>query len=175
MKEGNLKKGQPITFRIPSAIPPHTLQKLQQLKVEEKRNFSSRIAQFVMDGIDHTLVAKEEVITLPLPKELNETQRDWLKHEQSVALLGSVIYEITSNPVRAAQLFAFLNKEAEESSSIETEEYAAFSPVPKKHISGSEESLEQFTWTSPESFVETDKSMDDDEDPLREFLLQMNK
>ncbi len=44
MKEMGIKRGQPITFRLPSDTSDHTLQQLQQLKDVEKRNFSSKIA-----------------------------------------------------------------------------------------------------------------------------------
>src|SRR5690606_19153815 len=36
-------------------------------------------------------------------------QRNWLKHEHSEALLGSIIYQLLSDPVRAASLLASLN------------------------------------------------------------------
>ena len=44
-----IKRGQAITFRIPSNTPDYMLLQLQKLKETEKRNFSSKIAQFVIE------------------------------------------------------------------------------------------------------------------------------
>ncbi len=49
------------------------------------------------------------MITIPLPKKLTKAQRDWLKHEHSEALLGSIIYQLISDPVRSTSLLAYLN------------------------------------------------------------------
>ena len=47
-----------------------------------------------------------------MPKGLTKAQRDWLKHEHSEALLGSIVYQLLANPVRTASLFASLNSNA---------------------------------------------------------------
>lgn len=112
MKEAGLKRGQPITFRIPSDTSDHTLRHLQKMKEVERRNFSSKIAEFVIDGVNDSLLQHREVITIPLPKGLTKAQRDWLKHEHSEALLGSVVYQLMSDPIRTAALFASLNSNA---------------------------------------------------------------
>ena len=46
-----LQRGQAISFRIPSDTPDHILKHLQKLKETERRNFSSKIAEFVMEGV----------------------------------------------------------------------------------------------------------------------------
>ncbi|MDQ0244957.1 hypothetical protein J2S09_002528 [Bacillus fengqiuensis] len=112
MKETGMKRGQPITFRIPSDTPDHILKHLQRLKEIERRNFSSKIAEFVMSGVNDSLSKKRETITIPLPKGLNKAQRDWLKHEHSEALLGSIMYQLLSDPIRTASIFASLNSHA---------------------------------------------------------------
>ena len=112
MSETGLKRGQPITFRLPSDTSDHTLRQLQKLKEKERRNFSGRIAQFVIDGVNDTLTKQREAITIPLPKGLTKAQRDWLRHEHSEALLGSIVYQMISDRVRAASLFASLNSNA---------------------------------------------------------------
>ena len=83
-----IKRGQAITFRIPSNTPDYTLLQLQKLKETEKRNFSSKIAQFVLNGVGSDLHDDKELITLPLPHRLSKLQWDWLKHAHSEALLG---------------------------------------------------------------------------------------
>ena len=104
-----LQRGQAITFRLPSDTPDHILKQLQKLKEEEKRNFSSRIAEYVLDGVTQTIRRDNDAITVPLPKGLSKAQRDWLKHEHSEALLGNIVYQILSDPVRAASLLASFN------------------------------------------------------------------
>ena len=112
MSETGLKRGQPITFRLPSDTSDHTLRELQKLKEVERRNFSSKIAEFVIDGVNDSLLKHREAITIPLPKGLTKAQRDWLKHEHSEALLGSIVYQLMSDPIRTASLFASLNSNA---------------------------------------------------------------
>ena len=104
-----IKRGQAISFRVPSDTPDHLLKHLQKLKETERRNFSSRIAEFVMQGVGQSLSREREVISIPLPHKLTKHQRNWLKHEHSEALLGSIIYQLLSDPVRAASLLASLN------------------------------------------------------------------
>ncbi|ODG91856.1 MULTISPECIES: hypothetical protein [Bacillaceae] len=109
MKEKELTRGQPITFRIPSDTPDQIIKHLQQLKQSERRNFSSKIAEYVISGINDSLSKQRQTITIPLPKSLDKAQRDWLKHEHSEALLGSIVYQLLSNPIRTASLITSLN------------------------------------------------------------------
>ena len=48
-------RGQTISFRIPSDTPDHILKQLQRLKETERRNFSSKIAEFVIEGVSQFL------------------------------------------------------------------------------------------------------------------------
>lgn len=113
----DIKRGQAISFRVPSDTPDHLLKHLQKLKETERRNFSSKIAEFVMQGISSSFSREKETITIPLPQKLSKAQRDWLKHEHSEALLGSILFQLISDPVRATSLLASLN-----SKSIDIEE-----------------------------------------------------
>ena len=104
-----VKRGQAISFRVPSDTPDHLLKHLQNLKETERRNFSSKIAEFVMQGVGQSLSKEREVVSIPLPHKLTKAQRNWLKHEHSEALLGSIIYQLLTDPARAASLLASLN------------------------------------------------------------------
>jgi hypothetical protein len=104
-----VKRGQAISFRVPSDTPDHLLKHLQKLKETERRNFSSKIAEFVMQGVSQSLSREKEMISIPLPHSLTKAQRNWLKHEHSEALLGSIIYQLLTEPARAASLLATLN------------------------------------------------------------------
>ena len=112
-----IKRGQAISFRIPSDTPDHLLKHLQKLKESERRNFSSKMAEFVLQGVGQSFSKDRETITVPLPQKLSKSQRDWLKHEHSEALLGTIVYQLLMNPVRATALLASLN-----SSSIDIDE-----------------------------------------------------
>ncbi|WP_010677362.1 hypothetical protein [Bacillus timonensis] len=107
-----VKRGQAISFRVPSDTPDHLLKHLQKLKETERRNFSSKIAEFVLQGVGQSYSREREVISVPLPQSLSKSQRNWLKHEHSQALLGSIIYHLLADPVRATSLLASLNSKS---------------------------------------------------------------
>jgi hypothetical protein len=110
-KNGSLeiKRGQAITFRIPSDTSDHILKQLQKLKETEKRNFSSKIAEFALEGVGNTLSRERETISIPLPRQLSKEQRNWLKHSHSEALLGSIVYQLLVDPLRATSVLASLS------------------------------------------------------------------
>lgn len=113
MKKNNeINRGQTISFRIPSDTPDYILKELQRLKEIERRNFSSKIAEFVTKGVNEGTSKQQETITVPLPKSLTKAQRNWIKHEHSEALLGSIMYQLLNDPVRATSLLASLNSNA---------------------------------------------------------------
>lgn len=190
MKEAEIKRGQPVTFRIPSDTPEHILKLLQQLKKTERRNFSSKIAEFVMSGVSGSVSKKRETLTIPLPKGLSKAQRDWLKHEHSEALLGSIVYQLLSNPVRTASLFATLNSNALEiDDALYLQEEAAVSKeinwdTTDYSSSSSEEGvfiedddLDDFNWETAKKVetFEKEEEVEELEDLLGDFLAQMNK
>ncbi|KGP74109.1 hypothetical protein [Pontibacillus yanchengensis] len=112
MTQNGIQRGQAITFRIPSDTPDHILRQLQNLKETERRNFSSTIADYVIKGVSQSMAKERETISIPLPKQLNKAQRDWVKHEYSEALLGSILYQLISDPVRSSALLASFNSNA---------------------------------------------------------------
>lgn len=109
--QSGMKRGQTIAFRIPQDTPDHILKELSKLKEKEKRNFSAKIAGYVIQGVNQSLVKDKETITIPLPRKLTKVQHDWLKHEHSEAMLGSIVYELIQDPLRATSLFAALSKQ----------------------------------------------------------------
>ncbi|WP_080843751.1 hypothetical protein [Cytobacillus gottheilii] len=107
-----MKRGQSISFRIPSDTPDHIIKSLQKLRETERRNFSSKMAEFVINGVSTMSSSGRETIRIPLPRNLTKSQKDWLKHEHSEALLGSIIYQLINDPVRATTLLAALNSKS---------------------------------------------------------------
>lgn len=107
-----VKRGQAISFRIPSDTPDHLIKFLQKLKETERRNFSSKMAEFVMKGVSSYYANERETVTIPLPQKLTKAQRDWLKHEHSEALLGNILYQLISDPIRSASILASFNSKA---------------------------------------------------------------
>lgn len=121
-----IERGQSITFRVPSDTPDYLLKQLQALKDTERRNFSSKIAGFVLKGVNETFAAQRETVTIPLPKALTKEQKSWLKHEHSEALIGTILYQLLSDPVRATTLLASMNSR---SRSIDEALYLQETPV----------------------------------------------
>ncbi|WP_078429625.1 hypothetical protein [Alkalihalobacterium alkalinitrilicum] len=107
-----IQRGQAITFRLPSDTPEHIIKQLQKLKETERRNFSSKIAQFALEGVSNSLAKERETLTIPLPKPLSKEQRNWLKHSHSEAMLGSIVYQLLVDPMRATSILAALNSNA---------------------------------------------------------------
>ncbi|MDG5472582.1 hypothetical protein P6709_12570 [Jeotgalibacillus sp. ET6] len=105
-----IKRGQAITFRLPSDTPDHLIRELQKIKESERRNFSSKIAEFVLEGVGSQRQSKErETVSVPLPRALSKEQRSWIRHSHSEALLGNIIYQLLSDPVRATAILASMN------------------------------------------------------------------
>jgi hypothetical protein len=107
-----IQRGKAITFRLPSDTPDYIIKHLQKLKETERRNFSSTIAAFALEGVSNSLSKERETLTIPLPKQLSKEQRSWLKHSHSEALLGSIVYQLLTDPVRATSILASLNSNA---------------------------------------------------------------
>jgi hypothetical protein len=194
-----IQRGQPITFRLPSDTPDHILKQLQKLKETERRNFSSKMAEFVLEGVNNSLSKDKETITIPLPKPLNKEQRNWLRHSHSEALLGSIVYQLLADPVRATTVLASLNSNAldindalylQENETINRKEEPFtddFADEPKKspiisHEDDIEDDLMNFDWDKAKqehlSSVEEHQEIDEEEDIedlLGDFLAHMNK
>ncbi|MGD6816412.1 hypothetical protein ACQCVE_04945 [Metabacillus sp. 113a] len=184
-----IERGQAITFRVPSDTPDHLLKQLSKLKETEKRNFSSRIGEFVLKGVGESLSKEKQTLTIPLPRQLTKEQRNWLKHEHSEALLGSMIHQLLANPVRATALLASLNshtmdpdelilfeEQAASSASAPVENPMEEDPVPDI---GSDDDLEDFSFDQMQTQVrelESENEENDREDDLLgDFLSSMNK
>jgi len=194
MREIAMKRGQPITFRIPSDTPDHILKQLHKLKETERRNFSSKIASIVMDGVSNSLTKQRETLTIPLPKGLTKEQRDWLKHEHSEALLGNIVYQLLSDPVRAVSILASLNSHSleieealylqEETEGIDAVEVDTGNTIPnpgrrdhQASIKPMNDDLDDIDWGQIKLTEEHQAKEDEEveEDPLADFLAQMNK
>lgn len=198
-QETGIQRGQAITFRLPSDTPDHILQKPQRLKETERRNFSSKIAQFVLEGVSDSLGKERETVTIPLPKRLSKEQRNWLKHTHSEALLGNVVYHLLADPVRAASVLASLNSNAlsiEEALFLQEDEAGEAAEdhqtTPARNNEGQvlspqlnqvdkiDEDLENFDWNKvrEEQAATSDNEAEKEEssdDLLGDFLAQMNK
>ncbi|TGB02853.1 hypothetical protein [Halobacillus salinus] len=185
-----VERGQSITFRVPSDTPDHLLKQLTHLKETERRNFSSKIAQFVLEGVNQSLSREKETITVPLPKSLSKEQRNWIKHEHSEALIGSILYQLLMDPMRATSLLASLNSNtADIDEALYLQEEAASEEVDEPVIPDEPEeplftddsqdlddvsldSLQADLHSAQEDAVEED---DEDDDPLGDFLSRMNQ
>lgn len=191
-----IKRGQAISFRLPSDTPDHLVKQLQKIKETERRNFSSKIADFVMQGVSNSVKREKETITIPLPHKLSKSERDWIKHEHSEALLGSIVYQLLTNPVRATALLASLNSNAvdlNEALYLQEDNYEqevierelSIESLSEAAVTKDQESLaddiNSFSWedlkpTSPP--VEEEGKEDDENDLdslLGDFLAKMNK
>src|SRR5690606_35078105 len=194
-KAGTIKRGQAISFRVPSDTPDHLLKHLQTLKETERRNFSSKIAEFVLQGVGSSYTRERETITIPLPHRLSKSQRDWLKHEHSEALLGSIIYQLLKDPVRSTALLASLNSNSLDiNDALYLQEDKVEDPVEQiveekvlsseKELAATmdwqeeEDDLSNFTWERSEEDVDTDEQHVEKEesldDLLGDFLARMN-
>lgn len=188
-----ITRGKTIAFRIPSDTPDHVLKQLQKLKETERRNFSSRISEFVLQGVGQSIQKDRETITIPLPKNLSKMQRDWLKHEHSEALLGNIMYQLISNPVRTASLLTALNSNStdidqalylQEEQTNDEASLDRYHDIPAEPASSTndfdDDDLSQFDWDSAkrDEDVEKEESQSPEqemEDLLGDFLAHMNK
>ncbi len=187
-----IARGQSITFRVPSDAPDYALKQLQKLKETERRNFSSEIAQFVLKGVNEAYSKERESITITLPKQLTKEQKNWLKHEHSEALIGSILYQLLNDPIRATALLASLNSNA---SNIDDALYLQEIPV-KEAVLEEVQEVEVEVKQEFEQPIFDESDLDDldltdmlsdfrdqeeeapkpvEADPLADFLSNMNK
>ncbi|MCY9005152.1 hypothetical protein [Peribacillus frigoritolerans] len=172
-----IKRGQAITFRIPSDVSDYTLRQLQKLKETERRNFSSKIAEYVLDGVGQSTHQDREMIALPMPNKLSKSQRDWLKHSHSEAMLGTIMYHLLSDPLRATALLASLNNNV-----LSEELYGQAEPEEKEPMEVQEDlpkkDLDDFDWNLNEPSQQEEETEPEEEnldDLLGDFLDQMNQ
>ena len=170
----NIERGQTITFRIPSDTPEYLLRQLQQLKETERRNFSSKIASFVLKGVNDMSVKERETVTIPLPRSLTKEQKSWLKHEHSEALIGTILYQLLTDPMRATALLTSMNNS--------TDNIFKNMEEPQSYVSKQEE-VSRDDWNmddlnADELNIHGSAESDEDKeepDPLSDFFSSMNK
>ncbi|KAB2332419.1 hypothetical protein [Bacillus mesophilum] len=196
-----MKRGQSISFRIPSDTPDHIIKSLQKLRETERRNFSSKMAEFVINGVSTMSSSGRETIRIPMPRNLTKSQKDWLKHEHSEALLGSIVYQLINDPVRATTLLAALNskstdieealylqeaaasdKSAEEMSALpDTLEEELFQEQNDIMQGDSDDDFADFNWEDAKKDLEQERSVKSEEktedldELLGGFLAHMNR
>jgi hypothetical protein len=193
-----VERGQAITFRLPSDTPDHILRQLQTLKETERRNFSSKMAEYVLEGVGNSLSKERETVTIPLPKQLSKEQRNWLKHSHSEALLGSIVYQLLADPLRATSVLAALNSSSldidealylQEQDILSTSREQQKAPsVPEvteeKEVVNSpfsDNDLMNFDWNQARDEqaateeAEIEEEEEDADDLLGDFLAKMNK
>ncbi|UAL47332.1 hypothetical protein [Sutcliffiella horikoshii] len=182
-----IQRGQAISFRIPSDTPDHLIKHLQRLKETERRNFSSKIAEFVLQGVTSSHAREKETISIPLPKSLSKTQRDWLKHQHSEALLGNIVYQLLSDPVRATSILAAMNSNSTDiEQALYLQEETQYRPeqrVDEKMNDKdnlNDDDLDSFDWDTAlqeQASTEEEEELDveDVDKILGDFLSHMNK
>lgn len=179
MSKNSIERGQSITFRVPSDTPDYLLKQMQNLKETERRNFSSKIASFVLKGVNETFVREKETVTIPLPKQLTKEQRSWLKHEHSEALIGSILYHLLSDPMRATSLLAAMNSNT---SNIDEALYLQEEPMKKVEFEVEKEKereleidLDDFDLDGLDLHEEEIIEEAEEDDPLGDFFSKMNE
>ncbi|GAB3048851.1 hypothetical protein [Virgibacillus ainsalahensis] len=188
MANKSIERGQSITFRVPSDTPDYLLKQLQKLKDTERRNFSSQIAQFVLKGVNETYSREKETITIPLPKQLTREQKSWLKHEHSEALIGTILYQLLSDPMRATTLLASLNSNTtnidealylQETEPVVEQDNEEEPPEEvEEEIAAAQDNLDDVNMDILEDIHEQQEEPEEenvDEDPLADFFSSMNK
>ncbi|TDL31844.1 hypothetical protein E2R51_11525 [Jeotgalibacillus sp. S-D1] len=195
MSTNGIKKGQAITFRLPADTPDHIIRELQKLKETERRNFSSKIAEFVLEGIGSHQSKERETVSVPLPKPLSKEQRNWIRHSHSEALLGNIVYQLLSDPVRATAILASMNStslDIDEALYLQERQQDVSTRRDNESTSGadneaaaskskfSDDDLMNFDWNAAEkdtssSAPQAEEKVENIDDLLGGFLDRMNK
>ncbi|MFC4558223.1 hypothetical protein ACFO3D_08355 [Virgibacillus kekensis] len=175
----SIERGQSITFRVPSDTPDYLLKQLQKLKETERRNFSSVIAQYVLRGVNESFSRDRETLTIPLPRQLTKEQKSWLKHEHSEALIGSILYQLLQDPMRATTLMASMNNngyEIMQDLDLDDEDERAPEPENEKFNEKFDlDSLDLGELDTLHEGKEEPETEPEDDDPLGDFFAKMNK
>ncbi|GAA0437694.1 hypothetical protein GCM10008983_13230 [Lentibacillus halophilus] len=167
-----IERGQSITFRIPSDTPDYLLKQLQKIKDQERRNFSSQMAQYVLKGVQETFTRERESVTVPLPRQLTQQQKNWLKHEHSEALIGNIVYQLMQDPVRATSVLATLSGNQHPVDDAPEMEQ----PDPPEPPTSDKPDLDAVEMNELDSLHDEGEADDQEEDdPLADFFSKMNK
>ncbi|WP_100405837.1 hypothetical protein [Bacillus solitudinis] len=191
-KSGSIQRGQAITFRLPSDTPDHIIKELQKLKETERRNFSSKIAGYILEGVSQSVSKDRESITIPLPKQLNKEQRNWVRHSHSEALLGTIVYQLLEDPMRATTILASLNSHSTDINEalylqdrldhpFETVESTIQEESVTREVPDNLPNIDEFeidllrSHEEVSATKEVSSENEDEDDLLDDFLAQMNK
>ncbi|RKQ33465.1 hypothetical protein [Oceanobacillus halophilus] len=180
MVKKGIERGQSITFRVPSDTPDYLLKQLSRLKETERRNFSSTIASYVLKGVNESFSKNQEVVTIPLPKKLTKEQKSWLKHEHSEAMIGTILYHLLNDPMRATTLLSSLNSNSSNIDEVfsfqeEVEEAASSEPEVEFEPTAGELDEVDIDMLDVHSEEETKEKEKAEADPLGDFFSSMNK
>ena len=100
-------------------------------------------------------------------------QRDWLKHAHSEALLGSILYELLTDPMRATALLASLSDNKVEVIKPIIQETEPELALPEIAMDLDDfEDFEVFEEQDEQQLAKPGEQLDD---LLGDFLAQMNK
>ncbi|AIE61781.1 hypothetical protein BMMGA3_17170 (plasmid) [Bacillus methanolicus MGA3] len=98
--------GKTISFRLPSDTPKHVSDYLTERKQKLGRKFSSEIAPIFVQAISQQVLktTDEDILTIPLPKGFTKEQKEWLRHPNTRALIGQMLYQFVQDPLKPIDL-----------------------------------------------------------------------
>ncbi|MGM9955339.1 MAG: hypothetical protein ACI35J_05690, partial [Peribacillus sp.] len=104
---------------------------------------------------------------------------DWLKHSHSEAMLGTILYHLLSDPLRATALLASLNSNGiNEDVYVKEEEELVERSLEEEPKELPEMDLDDFDWSFDETSEQSEQPEPEEEnldDLLGDFLDQMNQ
>ncbi len=103
-----------------------------------------------MHGVNDSSIKTPRSHCIPLPKGLTKEQRDWLKHEHSEALLGSIVYQLMSDPNSYGFHLCIINSNAleiDDALYLQEETAATVEPETNDYSDMDDDDLDNFDWS----------------------------
>lgn len=95
--------GEVQSFRWPDDMPPRVKEYLEELKGKLGKNFSHKIAQYVIEGAEREILEGKPSITIPLDPNATVEEINWFQNEHTKNLFMLLAKSLTRNPIAAVE------------------------------------------------------------------------
>ncbi len=110
----HFQAGKVVSFRLPSDTPKNILEYLNAEKEKNGRGFGTELAHLLMEGIESRTKKIGNEVLIPLPDNLSESQKNWLREETTKQILVQWLFQIMSGSIQPFSMDTVQQEEKKE-------------------------------------------------------------